>query len=273
MSELNLLQKRLLEMLEWFHKFCVENDITYYVAGGTMLGAARHQGFIPWDDDVDVVLPRKDYEKLLGLFDRRIDNYVIETSYSEAKDFRYSFSKFYDTTTTLVEHQGIDCKRGVYIDIFPLDGVGNTKDECMKNFKKVDRWNMFLMTRTCALRRERKFYKNMAIVGAKMLPSFLVDEKKIAQKVDQLSASFGYDKCKYVMNFASTYRFKEIMEKDIYGTPMEYTFENIKVLGVEKYEQYLTCLYGKWRELPPEEKRHSAHDFVYIDLQKSYFER
>lgn len=271
MSELNSLQSRLLKMLEWFHNYCVTNDIKYYVAEGTMLGAARHQGYIPWDDDVDVVLPREDYEKLLEIFKEKIDDYVIETPYSEAEDYRYTFAKLYDTTTTVVEHMAKDCKRGIYIDIFPLDGIGDDLKESRVNFKRVDRWNMFLMTRTCALRKKRKFYKNVAIVLAKMVPSCFINEKKLAQKIDKLSASFGYERSKYVVNHASTYREKEIMEKAIYGKPTNYRFENITVWGVENFEEYLSRLYGDWRKLPPIEKRCSAHDFDMIDLNKSFY--
>lgn len=270
MNELNPLQTKLLKMLAWFHEYCVANDIKYYIAEGTMLGAARHQGYIPWDDDIDVVLPREDYEKLLRLFRGQIENYIIETPYSEAEDYRYTFAKLYDTTTTVIEHMAKDCKRGIYIDIFPLDGMGETIKESISNFKKIDRRNMFLMMRTCALRKGRKLYKNIAIVLARMIPSCIVNEKKLAQEIDRISASFGYERSKYVLNHASTYREKEIMGKEIYGIPTEYAFENITVFGVENYEEYLSRLYGDWRKLPPLEKRCSAHEFMLIDLNKSF---
>ena len=115
------LKETLIAMMQWFHQFCIDNDIRYYVVDGTMLGAARHQGFIPWDDDIDVGVPRRDYEKLASILNEKTEGrYVLETPDSPAKEFIYTYSKLYDTTTTLVEHARKDIRRGVFIDIFPL---------------------------------------------------------------------------------------------------------------------------------------------------------
>ena len=267
---LSELQKKLLSMLEWFDLYCQQNDICYYVAGGTLLGAIRHGGFIPWDDDIDVILPRPDYEKLISLFKEQHDNYILETPYSGNKDYLYSFSKLYDTTTTLIEHTRYNCRRGVYIDIFPLDGLGSSENESIENFSKVDRTNMFLMTRTCAIRKGRSWYKNLSIVFARMIPNFIINNKKLSIKVDRLSSSCNYNSSKYVANLMGAYRKKEIIEKALLGVPTRYAFENIYVNGAEHYDAYLTHIYGDWRKLPPEEKQVSHHDFVELDLNHSY---
>ena len=91
-KNLGSIQKKLLDMLSWFDDYCQENGITYYVAGGTLIGAVRHGGFIPWDDDIDIILPRPDYEKLIRTFDGRGSKYELETPYSGAKDFLFSYS-------------------------------------------------------------------------------------------------------------------------------------------------------------------------------------
>jgi len=114
------LQKYLLEMIRWFHDFCESHNLRYYALGGTMLGAVRHQGFIPWDDDLDVGMPREDYEKLYTLMKYHPgDRYMLETPYSDAPEFNYCFSKLYDTETTLVENLKYKIKRGLYIDFSP----------------------------------------------------------------------------------------------------------------------------------------------------------
>ena len=119
------LQNRLLIMLKWFHEFCVEHNLRYFALGGTLLGAIRHKGFIPWDDDIDVGMPRADYNKLMELSDQIQSPYVLETPQSPAKDFIYAYCKLFNTDTTLIEKRKKNMKRVIYIDIFPLDGLGN----------------------------------------------------------------------------------------------------------------------------------------------------
>ena len=257
-------------MLGWFHDYCHNNGLTYYIVGGTMLGAIRHGGFIPWDDDIDVALPRTDYDRLLSIFKEKQDHYFLESPYTGNNDYYYSYAKLYDTDTTLTERTRRNCRRGLYIDVFPLDGIGVNESDLETNFEKIDRLNMFLMTRTCALSKERSFYKNAAIVCSRMIPQFIVDDHNLAIKVDKTAASFGYEDSNYVANLMGSYRRKEVMAKRIFGQPKEYKFEDIIVDGVEHYEEFLTHIYGDWRKLPPEDKRKTTHDYIEIDLNKSY---
>lgn len=266
---MNDLQRKLFEMFSWLTSFINKNGLRYYVVGGTMLGAVRHEGFIPWDDDIDIGMPRNDYEKLLELLKEPVDHYVIESPKSDAKDFLYSFAKFYDMNTTMTEHVRRKVVRGVYIDIFPLDGIGETYEQSLKNYKKIDRMNMFLAMKVCKYRKERKWWKNFAIFLGRLIPS---NVKKLTRKLDATCAKIDFDKSKYVGELMSTYRHKEIMPREIFGKPTLYKFEGITVYGPEKADEYLTKLYRDWRKLPPEDKRRSAHDFIDLDLNKSYKE-
>lgn len=269
---LSPLQEKLLEMLDWFHQYCVNNHIRYYVCAGTMLGAMRHKGFIPWDDDIDLIIPRPDYERLIRLFNKQIEHYILETPYSGDDFFPYSYAKLYDTNTTMTEHLRRDCKRGISIDVFPLDGIGNSISEAKKNYEKFNRIQNFALTQICAVRNDRSKLKNLAITISRLIPEKFVDIKKLTIKMDKVSSSFGYENNDYVMNFTSTYRLKDVLPKYIYGDPVLYPFEGIMVYGVEKPNEYLTHLYGDWKKLPPKEKRHSAHDFEELNLEKSYIQ-
>lgn len=269
---LSPIQSKLLNMLEWFHSYCLENEIPYYIVGGSMLGAIRHRGFIPWDDDIDIVIPRPDYNRLLTLFTKQKDHYLLESPYSGNNDYYYTYAKLYDTNTTLTERSKRNCRRGIYIDVFPLDGIGENEREVDVNFKKIDHLNMFLMTRTCALTKRRGFVKNASIVLSRLIPPFIVDDHDLVIRVDKTAASFGYEKSKYVANLMGAYRKKEIMEKDIFGVPTEYQFENIVVFGVEHYNEFLTHIYGNWKQIPPKEKQNSTHEYVEIDLNKSWLD-
>lgn len=267
------LKAKLLEMMEWFHKLCVKNGIRYYVLGGTMLGAMRHHGFIPWDDDIDVGVANEDYTKLEMLFKNSGQSkYVFESPLSDAKDYFYSFSKIYDTTTTLVENTKYKIKRGIYIDVFPLVGMGNSEQESAARFFLIDRKFKYLLARTTGIRKGRNRLKNLAVYLFRMIPDFISDDKKRLVELYQLANERAFNDYKIGGNPFGTWRYKEIMESSIMGNPTLYQFENIKVYGAEQPDKYLTSLYGDWKKLPPIEKRVSKHDYVELSLHKSYLD-
>lgn len=261
----------LINMMHWFHEFCKENDIKYYALGGTMLGVARHHGFIPWDDDIDIGIPRKDYERLARLLKNRKGRYVLETPHSNSKDFYYTYSKLYDTRTTLIENSKTPIKRGIFIDIFPLDGLGNTIDDCRRKYKKIDILRMLLISRITTVRKGRGVLKNVLVLIMNLFPNFLINNKKLQIKIDNLCKQNDFNNCIYGGNLMGHWRIKEVMPTHIMGTPVLYKFENIEIFGVEHYDEYLTKLYGNWRIMPPKDQRITIHDFN-CDLNKSYLD-
>ena len=270
-NALTPLQRTLLEMMKWFHSFCIENHLRYFVLGGTMLGAARHKGFIPWDDDIDVGLPRKDYMKLNELMSKHdCCPFVIETPYSKSLDYTFPYSKIYDTRTTLIENRRKKVIRGVFIDVFPLDGLGNNEEECKSNYEQINRKYNLLLSLVGAVRKGRAWYKNIAVIIARFIPHFMIDYKKIMLELDKLCASIDYDSSLWICNDLGAWRLKEAMPKSIMGEPVVYKFEDTEVLGAADYDGYLTHLYGDWRILPPKEKQITHHDFLYLDLTCSY---
>ena len=267
------LKQVLLDMMKWFHKLCEENNIRYYALGGTMLGAARHRGFIPWDDDIDVGIPRSDYERLMVIFKENPNlRYVIETPLSDAKDFFYTHAKIYDTKTTLIERAKTNIKRGIFIDVFPLDGLGDNIIESKKRFSIINWCSILLISRITAVRKGRKLLKNLAVLTLQLIPSFILDNKKLQRKIDKLCRKYDFDKCIYGGNLLGHWGFKEVMETRIMGTPTLYDFEDMQIYGAENYKEYLEHLYGEWEKLPPENKQVSIHDFIICDLKKSYLD-
>ncbi len=267
---MNEIQLKLLELIDYFHQFCREKGLCYYVIGGTALGAARHGGFIPWDDDLDVGMPREDYEKLRVMTaGKQFDRYVFEYA-GESKDFVYPLGKMYDTTTTLIENTRFKTKRGIYIDIFPLDGVGNTKEESVKNFWKVYKNYRLLSTKVCAYRKGRKWYKNLALRIVQICPDFIISPLNLIRKIDKLSKERTFYGSNYVANLVGDAGEREILKRELFGTPKEYKFETITVMGPEKIDEFLTCIYRDWRKLPPKDKQVSHHDFIEINLSKPY---
>ena len=267
---MNDLQKKLLEMFEWLTQFLNRHGLKYYALGGTMLGAARHNGFIPWDDDIDIAMPREDYNRLAECMQKENQSrFELETPDTKAKDFFYSFAKLYDTTTTLIENNKYKIKRGISIDIFPLDGIGNSREESFKNYKKITKAQNLLLLRTSGVRKGRSFIKNLGVLLFRLIP---LNSKKLLKKLDRLCSKYSWQQCSWGGNLVGAWRFKEVMPKEIMGEPTLYQFEHLQICGAQDYDGYLTSLYGDWRKLPPEEKRVSHHDFLLLDLNKSYKE-
>lgn len=265
-------QDILREMLLTFQTMCVENNLRYFIIGGTALGAMRHQGFIPWDDDIDVGMPRKDYERFKEIFgEKRIGKYYFETEESKDKNYCFCFSKMYDTSTTLIERMSSYLKRGVYIDIFPLDGAGNSCLEAKKVFRKVHTYREIYGVTTIKIDSDRPWYKNIVVISAKFIVKVLFNPQKLKYKICQLSHKYDYDECEYVANFLGAWGYKEIMPKKLFGTPVAYEFEGGIVYGPEYAEEYLKMLYGNWRKLPPKEKQISHHKY-YLDLDTAYMD-
>ena len=271
MKDLNVMQNELLKMLNFFHLFCKEKEIRYYVIGGTALGAVRHNGFIPWDDDIDVGLPRSDYEKFIRVFQKNNSKYIIESVYSKDPKFCYSFSKLYDTSTTLVENTTLQLRRGIYIDVFPIDGLGNTSKEAYKNFSRINRKKNLLSARTIKINPSRKWYKNALLWAVQHLPEKIAGEKNLCLRINQLCKRTKYDESTIVGNLVGAWGKKEIIPKKLLGIPTLHKFEDIEVFIPEHYDAYLTHIYGDWRKLPPENKRVSHHDYQ-LDLEHSYLD-
>lgn len=271
-NHLTPLQKQLLDMLKWFDMFCRDNNLQYYSVGGTLLGAVRHSGFIPWDDDVDVAMPRKDYERLAELMGNMVFNghYLLETNKSLNVDFCYPYYKLYDINTTLIENYRKPLVRGIFLDIFPLDGVGKDKEKGLSWYAKINHKYSFYLTRVAARREGRSFYKNLAVTTSQLIPTFIINNTKIRMSLDDMCKKYPFSFDSWGGNLLGNWGEREIVPLKIFGKPTEYLFEDMKLYGVEDYDAYLSHIYGNWRKLPPKDKQVSHHDFIKLDLEKSY---
>lgn len=272
MSELSQIQKKLLEMIKKLHEYCIKNSIRYYAIGGTMLGAARHKGFIPWDDDIDIGMPRPDYDRFISQIKvQPICGCFVESSDSSDPAFLFPYAKLYDTSTTLIENTRRPLKRGVYIDIFPLDGLGNNPKVAEKEFSTIKRRKDLLTMRVMSRDKKRSLYKRITLVAIQTVPACILNEKRLVKKIESLCRQREYDESAFVGNLVGAWGRKEIVPREFFGTPVEYEFENHTIMGVEMPEEYLAHIYGAWRELPPLDKQVSHHSYI-VDFTKSYLD-
>ncbi|MEK5585141.1 LicD family protein [Paenibacillus sp. FSL P2-0536] len=258
------LQSKLLELMKVLHEVCVKNNITYYMLGGTMLGAMRHQGFIPWDDDMDIGLPREDYEKLLSLPKTEWPSFIHIKTSENSEDLIFVYSKLMDKNTTIVEDRLDGIIEGVYIDIFPLDGAGNSISTAKRHYYWFY-WKQGLLfnnqdhgTKKKILRRLVQWYARKQNIG------------KLLKNAEKCLKSKQYNKSLFVGNFAGAWGMREIMDKKYMGTPKLYQFENTYFYGSENADAYLKSLYGEYMKLPPIENQKSHHNFIYLDLETPY---
>lgn len=268
-QELKRLQQVELDILKEFIKICEEEKLRYFAIGGTVLGAVRHGGFIPWDDDVDVGMPRSDYEKFLKIAQDKLPKHMFLQYFATDLEVPYHFAKIRNSNTTFVELScaKIKMNHGVYIDIFPLDGYPDSKIK-----KKFVRSRKVLFD----IYMGRIFYGSKANLKVRIISRFLMllmpNYKKQIIKNEKFYKSFDYDKSDNVISYYSGYGLKAMYPKEYFGEGVECDFEGIKIKVPAKTEEYLTRLYGDYMQLPPEEKRYGHHHTFALDLERSYID-
>lgn len=266
MSELHeIINKCLIE----FDKICKQYNLEYYMLGGTMLGAVRHQGIIPWDDDADIGLPRKDYEKLIEVMSHISNSNYILRNYRNSKNCPFSFSRFEDKNTTLIEKDrgGSDYVGGIYIDIFPLDGTSHFYLLRKLHSLRILFYRYVFYATFAELDANRSFIKYIII---KLIKNY-GDSNKIAKKLDKIISKYDYSKSHYVCNHLGRWQQKETIEKKFFAPPKKYLFNNYYLNGVNDAKKYLTSLYGEDYMTPPSRNNMIGHHIPkYINTNLSF---
>lgn len=245
-------------ILKEVDKFCSTHKIQYSLAYGTLLGAVRHKGFIPWDDDIDIMMLREDYDRFIAEFPHDKDSLFSVASYETDKNFRYAFAKVV-CNATIKDELGY-AKYGLGIDLFPIDKIPKDKDKACQLVRRLKYcWNMFMFKRM-RWRKNRSGIKNFFLLVSKPVMFFIpysVINKMVRIIIQRNSVLVDY----YLGCPFTPYREREIMDKDIFEEVEPLPFERESFSGLKQYDRFLTNIYGDYMQLPPEEKRVTHHDF------------
>lgn len=262
MNELTLqeLKEIELEILKVFDAFCKENNIRYYLSHGTLLGAIRYKKFIPWDDDVDVLVPREDYNRLIKIFNDS-EKYRLFAPEKD-QEYLYPYAKICDMATRKVENgtnNGLEL--GVDMDIFPLDAWDNDIEKAKKEVKRAGR-NMLGLGLTKMKRPGSKTLLKKIAKGILMVFCKLFGSKYYLRRIMKDAVSHYGEESKYLGNRAwSVYGERDIIPAEVFAEATEIEFEGEKFPAPAGWDQYLTCLYGNYLPEPPKEKQKTHHSF------------
>lgn len=269
-KELKLLHNKILEIAEYFDQFCKENSITYYLMGGTALGAMRHQGFIPWDDDFDVFMDFENYNKFLDIVDKELDKDKYYFQKEDTQEWSMYFSKIRMNQTTFIEKDliGKDMHHGIYIDIMCLN---NTSP------KKFIRYLQYFNARVLNTRAlvSKGYITNSKVKKTVLFLSKYIINSFVQKILLKFIRSFNKSDTTLVGHFFGRAPFlKTSFDKSYLGTQRYVKFEHLSLPVPSNVEEYLKIRYGqKYMELPSEEVKmqYPSHAYI-VDTKKSYDE-
>lgn len=262
--DISELRERQLDILAEVDRFCKENEITYYLFAGTLLGAIRHQGYIPWDDDIDIMIPRPDYDRFCRLFTSNTLNLPL-TVHSLATSATYAlpFAKVSDTSTVLHVESDIVRDIGIYVDVFPLDGW-STHPLIRRVQASLVRLLSNAMLVKHLQRNRKRPRRNDLLLGFLKALLVPVSARRVGLALSSVSKFGTFERSKYAGVIVWAYH--ESVPKAFYGKGVEVTFEDRTYPAPENIDGVLRILYGNYLKLPPESRRVTNHHFVAYSL-------
>lgn len=264
------LQQTELELLKLFVDICKKYGLRYFLVCGSALGAVKYQGFIPWDDDVDVGLPRNDYEKFLTVAPKELPDWCFLQNYRTDPSFPHVYSKLRNSNTTFLEEGSaqLPINHGIYLDVFPLDGYPKDKQEQ----ELLDRKKRALARKQyCALKGQGDWKVRLRNPVFRLLGYHKRTAQTVAQ-LERLISQYPLETSDVWCNHGNWQGKLEYAPRWHYGNGTKANFEGLEVIVPEQYDAYLTQKYGDWRAELPKEQQRSHHGCLVCDVNRSYVE-
>lgn len=257
------LQMKLLDILTCIDSICREKHITYYLAAGTMLGAVRHKGFIPWDDDVDIAMPRKDYNLLVAHCTEWLPKPYALLCAENNPDFPSDFGKIVNTDTTLIEREHHRYVGGIYIDVFPIDNITSNPFTQKIHFIQYSIYKKLIYL---LCRNPYKHGHGIQCLFPLALQQ-LFSVSSVVEKLLMLQKKYSEHATGLVVDH--DFKQKGVMKNNIYGQPKDIFFEGRLFMGVNNPDAYLKQLYGDYLTIPKANNQ-KQHQFYYLNYNLPY---
>lgn len=252
------LKKIQLKMMVYIDQFCRENGIEYWLTAGTLLGAVRHKGFIPWDDDIDIGMKRTDYNKFMTAFNNDQKSQYTFRCYENDPGYPYQMGKVLDNNTVLYEpNQKSGYKIAVYIDVFVYDQIPNDEAVIKKLYDTRDRLKKIRTLRNADRHMGTKI--RQAAVGTVSHLLKVFPTQYLVKKIVMNGKEYRMKDTGYLGDLVGDDR--AVIDESIVDELIDFDFEGYKMLGPAKYDEWLKLFFGNYMELPPVEQRVSHHDF------------
>lgn len=264
-SEFRKLQSVQTEIMDEVHRICCKNNITYYIIGGTALGAVRHGGFIPWDVDIDIAMPRKDYENFKKACEKDLSERFVYRDYKNTKKFNHPHALVCIKNTSFAlkyaKYNPNEKDLGIYLDVFPLDKAPEDmtlREQQISELQRIRK--LWFLKRAFRYNNDIKNTVIKKLVSAMM---FWTDLDKLNAAYDRESQKYENTDSGLLCSMSSQYKYsKQCMPASVYGTPQLIKFEGREYYAPEKLDDYLTRIYGDYMKLPPEEERQANLSLV-----------
>lgn len=280
LTDLRKLQLLEVNLLQKFQEICEENQLNYYFVGGGLIGALRHGGFIPWDDDMDIVMPREDYDKFVEICKRSgVENGYGLIHYETIIDPNWHtvYSQFVDVESVIERPWAYGSqKQFVWIDIMAIDGTPNCKIRRwlhMKHILMLRYWLVLTDIKHIASKKKRPFYEDWVLWFFNIVPLFKIFKtNQVAQILESSMRKYKMKDSEFWCDYMGKYRSREIQPKERWGNPVTLLFEGIEVKVPELYHEFQTHMYGDYMKLPPENER-IAHEAILLKHRNIDFDK
>ncbi|SHF17175.1 LicD family protein [Alkalibacter saccharofermentans] len=262
--DIDRLHQILLEALKEVHRICLKYDIKYYMVGGSLIGAVRHKGFVPWDADIDLAMMRSDYDKFLSVCEYELSGKYFLQNYHTDVDFSPPISRLCVQGTYVCEHffRHLKFNKGAYLDVFSLDNIPNELVLRDKQKKRLEMIDKLMIYKLCIV--YDKGILNSKLIAKKIIQLFMIPlslsffqrnrEKEMTkynideetEYVCQTAIKYGYDRGTHL--------------RSTFGDPVLMEFEGEKYYVPHDWDSYLKTTYGDYMKLPPIEERKPVYD-------------
>ena len=259
-----------LEILKAFVSICEQLDLTYYLVCGSCLGAIKYSGFIPWDDDVDVALPRKDYRVFCEKAQELLPEHLFLQTNETDRHYPMIFAKLRDSRTTFIE-KGIaelDIHHGAYIDVFPLDGYPDAPAEQRRFEKQKTR----LKHKINCIFTNKLDFPHMLMRSMRRLMGYQRHTAEYVVQLSELCSAYPLETSDLWCNYGNWQGKKEYAPREQYAEGTEACFEGLTIRVPKDYDAYLSQKYGDWRADLPEDQQYGHHYYIICDTCVPYTE-